>query len=300
MAAHVGMPHEIFDHLSEGVYCVDKDRTITFWNRGAERITGYTREEVEHTHCFDNLLVHVDEQGQSLCRGLCPTASTIKDGRPRDVEAYVHHRDGHRLPVSITTVPLRNGDGTISGAVEIFREHSSRQELEARVTQLQQLALADPLTGLANRRHLSMVMHAALDEHKRYGWPAGLLFLDADKFKSINDRFGHAVGDRVIKMVSATLMSNSRSFDTPGRWGGEEFVVLCRNLDRENLLAVAERFRALIASSFVDEEDEQVRVTVSVGATLAQPGDSVELLVLRADELMYQSKQQGGDCVSCG
>ena len=124
---------------------------------------------------------------------------------------------------------------------------------------------------------------------------------DIDRFKTVNDRYGHATGDQVLAMVARTLQSNLRSWDAVGRWGGEEFLVLCRNVDAPTLREVAERLRLLVESSHCRGEDGgDVQVTVSAGGTMTGFEDTPELLVARADALMYRSKQDGRNRISFG
>src|SRR6056297_3396468 len=98
----------LLEELHEGVYFVDNNRQILYWNKSAERITGYLAEEVVGTHCYDNLLVHVDDNGNSLCRGICPLAMTINTLDKFTGKVYLHHKEGHRVPVTIKTLPMQN------------------------------------------------------------------------------------------------------------------------------------------------------------------------------------------------
>ena len=114
-----------------------------------------------------------------------------------------------------------------------------------------------------------------------------------DNFKPINDKFGHNVGDQVLKMIAEVISHSSRSFDIVGRWGGEEFLTIVSNVGRDLLKQVAERHRVLVEKSHVQVGGEILRVTISAGATLARPEDTMESLIERADDLLYQSKQSG-------
>ena len=114
-----------------------------------------------------------------------------------------------------------------------------------------------------------------------------------DSFKPINDAFGHRVGDEVLKMVADVISHASRSFDIVGRWGGDEFLSIFADVDRELLVSIAERHRVLVEKSHVRIGDEIMHMTISGGATLARPDDTIETLIERADELLYKSKQSG-------
>ena len=288
----------VLDSLHDGVYFVDKNRRITYWNKGAEKITGYESSEAVGRSCSDNLLVHIDDDGVNLCKAGCPLTQTLTDGVERETEAYLQHKDGHRLPVVIRVSPLRDSTGRIVGAVESFSDNSSKAELLQRIDQLQKESLVDPLTGLANRRCIDMKLHSRIDEMRRYGWQCGVLFLDIDNFKIVNDTYGHNVGDGVLMLVARTLSSNLRAHDLLGRYGGEEFVAIITHVDMAQLHWFAERLRVLVENSRHDTEYGTIRVTVSIGATVVRPDDTVEAVVRRADLFMYNSKIGGRNRVS--
>lgn len=111
----------ILDNLFDGVYFVDSERRITYWNKGAERISGFFEAEVLNLACYDNILNHVDETGKRLCLDGCPLAEVLKDGIPRQAEVFLRHKAGHRVPVAVRITPVYEGN-TIVGAVEIFSD----------------------------------------------------------------------------------------------------------------------------------------------------------------------------------
>lgn len=289
----------VLDGFSDGVYFVDRDRRITYWNRAAERITGFRADQVVGSHCYDEILVHVDDSGCQLCQGGCPVAATLADREVREAHVFLHHRDGHRVPVRVRVAPLFGPEGELVGAVEAFSDNSAQMSALQRIQELEQAVYIDVLTGLANRAYTEIELRSRLDEMARYGWPFGVLFIDVDCFKSINDRLGHEAGDQALRVVARTLASNARSFDLVGRWGGDEFVAILVNIDRDRLAALAERSRLLIEGSRpVLPAGEAVPVTVSIGAVMARPDDSPESLISRADALMYASKSGGRNRVT--
>lgn len=291
---------DLLDNLYDGVYFVDRQRLVTFWNKGAEHITGYSASQVIGKSCRDNILNHVTADGLELCATHCPLAATMDDGHQRAAEVFLHHADGHRVPVYVRSSPIRNAEGEIIGAVETFSDYTTYIQMRRKNEQLQKTILLDPLTGIGNRRHVEMKAKAALDEFQETDEPFGLLFFDIDHFKRVNDIYGHAVGDIVLRMVGNTLRRSIRSSDTAGRWGGEEFVVLAGNLNVKDLAVLAEKLRMLVEKSRLDVEQGPLQVTVSIGATLATCSDTPETLFKRADELMYASKQRGRNQVKLG
>ena len=291
---------DVLENLHDGLYCTDTHRVITFWNHAAERITGYPAAEVLGRSCAANILVHVDTDGRSLCRGLCPLAMTMADCVGREAEVFLRHRDGHRVPVLVRTGPLKDRAGQVVGGVELFTDLSNILANNLRVRELEQLALLDTLTQLANRAYLQREIEARFEEMRRYGIPFGLLFMDIDFFKRFNDTYGHDVGDAVLKLVANTFTANSRAFDVYGRWGGEEFVGVIRSIDAEDLVVLGNRMRVLVNQSFLMHDEARLGVSISLGATVAKPDDTAESLIKRADQLLYRSKKEGRNRLTLG
>jgi diguanylate cyclase (GGDEF)-like protein/PAS domain S-box-containing protein len=288
---------EIFDNLYDAMYCVDLDRKITYWNSSAEKLTGYHSVDVVGKSCSDNFLIHVENTGDNLCIGMFPLAATLTDGIKREAEVYLHHRDGHRLPVMVHSTPIKKSDGNIVGAIEMLSDNSQKVAAMQRIQELEVMALIDPLTGLANRRYTEMNLCTKSEELNQYGWPYGVLMIDIDHFKRVNDKYGHDVGDEVLKAVANTLHRNIRSHDLAGRWGGEEFLVIINAANAVRLQNTAEKLRILVEQSAVSNAGEMIQVTVSIGAVLAKM-ETAESLVKRADQLLYQSKGNGRNMVS--
>ncbi len=291
----------IIENLHDGLYLVDPNRIITYWNKAAENITGYTADEVIGKSCSDNILTHVDSEGNCLCTGICPLAATMADDIPRETEVYLHHKDGHRVPVSVRVSSMENSKGEIIGGVELFTDISSQRANTLKVKELEKMAFLDNLTQLANRNFIQREIKSRFEEIKRYNIPFGILFMDIDNFKNFNDKYGHDVGDLVLRYVAKTFAANSRPFDLYGRWGGEEFIGIIRNISADDLINLGNRVRELVANSYiVNNFNQTLQVTVSIGATMAIEEDTVESLVKRADELLYKSKNAGKNCLTFG
>ena len=288
----------ILESIFDGLYLVDLQRKIHYWNRAAERITGFARDEVMGTSCADDVLVHVTADGCSLCRNGCPLSAVMDDGEPREAEVFLHHKQGHRLPVSVRVSPLRDIEGNITGGIELFSDISHREALALQIEELKRHALVDTLTGLPNRRHLESVLKNSLDQMKRVSVPFGILFADIDHFKKFNDDHGHETGDLALKTAAETLLASVRAFDTIGRWGGEEFLGIFPNTTPVSLAEIGERIRALVQSSRVHAGPSALSVTLSIGGTVARPGDSTQSILKRADLFLYRSKREGRNRVT--
>lgn len=290
----------IIENLHDGLYLVDLDRVIKYWNKGAEKISGFTASEVVGKSCSDNILTHLDSEFKNLCLEGCPLAASMGDGKLRDAEVYMHHRDGHRIPVSVRVSTLTDKDDNIIGGIELFTDISNHEANKSRVKELEQLALLDNLTQLANRRYIEGEINNRLEEKKRFNLSFGILFIDIDHFKQFNDKYGHDAGDKVLKFTANTFTANSRPFDLYGRWGGEEFIGIIRNINEHDLKNIANKIRSLVEKSYINHDGRILRVTISVGATLVSEGDNIESLIKRADALLYKSKAAGRNCATKG
>jgi diguanylate cyclase (GGDEF)-like protein/PAS domain S-box-containing protein len=288
----------IVDNLADGVYYVEPDRTIRYWNRGAERLAGFKASEIVGRRCYDNLLAHVDAQGNSLCHSTCPLAASMIDGESRDVTIWLRHREGYRKPVRVRTAAVRDEAGTIVGGVETFSDASAVVRAVEDADRARHEALTDDLTGLPNRRMFDAALRGRLENFGRYGWQFGLLVVDIDNFKAVNDEFGHAFGDAVLVGVARTLEGAVRAGDMVARWGGEEFAVLVEASDAAGLAETAERLRALVAQSEVRHEAVVLTVHVSAGGSLASGDDTAESLFERADGALYSAKRDGRDRIA--
>jgi diguanylate cyclase (GGDEF)-like protein/PAS domain S-box-containing protein len=290
----------LLDSLYDGVYFVDADRRITYWNQGAERLTGYSSNEAVGKKCFDNFLMHVDEAGCALCLAGCPLRRTITDGSRHEVELFLRHKQGHRVPVSVRASPIEAKDGSIIGAVEIFSDISAMKKLQRKAGELECLAYKDTLTGLMNRRFTELKVQQAIQEVNAFNRNSGIILIDVDHFKFVNDRYGHQVGDLVLKAIGTTLANSVLPGDIVGRWGGDEFLVIMRDVTAESLEQLTERCRKFLGESSVLVEESIVRIQASLGATLLRDGDTSDLAFERADRLMYKSKIAGGNCIGVG
>jgi diguanylate cyclase (GGDEF)-like protein/PAS domain S-box-containing protein len=303
MAADKDFYKNILDNLYDGVYFCDWERKITYWNKSAEKLTGYRTEEILNSHCWDNILMHTNMQGERLCdTEFCPAVRAMRDGKMVEAEVYLKHKDGYRLPVVTRISPIKDETGKIIGAIEIFSDNSSKIAAFQKMEKLEQLAFIDELTGVGNRRYAEIKVHAKLEEMRRYAWVGefGLLFIDIDHFKLLNDNYGHAVGDEMLKMVAKTILKNIREDDFIGRWGGEEFVTVVSGVDRKSLMAIAEKLRVLVASLGILISGVSVKTSISIGATVAKREDDMDSLIRRADRIMYDSKNNGRNTVSIG
>lgn len=285
------IPARIYDllpNLHEGIYVVDSNRKITFWNEGAERITGYNNSEVIGQYCYNNLLRHIDEHGKKLCFGGCPLHKSLKMNIINDADVYLHHKDGHRVNVQVRTIPIVE-EGEVVGAVEAFTDHTFQKNFYKQHQDLVKKIAYDHLMGIYTRQYLDLHLKQRLEEAELIETTFGLLFIDVDKFKEVNDSYGHLMGDEVLKLIARTLSSNLRSKDIIGRYGGDELMIILDVDDKKVLEQLSNKLRTLVDHSTY----QHISPSVTIGATMYQQGDDFNAIVKRADEALYEAKETG-------
>ncbi|HKJ71470.1 MAG TPA: GGDEF domain-containing protein, partial [Gammaproteobacteria bacterium] len=154
-------------------------------------------------------------------------------------------------------------------------------------------ATRDGLTGLFNRRALFRQLDREMARSRRHGSPLAMLLVDLDRFKRINDHYGHPVGDEALRQMAGVLVGQCRTEDLLGRYGGEEFMVVAANTDGDGASRMAERIRAGIEARTLATAKGELSLTASIGVTGWQPGETLDLLVARADAALLQAKEAG-------
>lgn len=170
----------------------------------------------------------------------------------------------------------------------------TRDELKQALVELEKLATTDPLTGIANRRHLLVLGEREFQRTHRYKNPFSVLMIDIDHFKLINDNYGHSIGDKALKIMADVTVNALRKVDIFGRFGGEEFVVFLPETKADEALVVAERIREAIATTPIYVDDQTIHITVSIGVTIYNSSEiSLDGLLMEADKALYDAKKQG-------
>ena len=277
----------IIDTVGDGIYCVDTERRIFFWNKGAERITGFSAEEMIGRQCFESQLDHIDQGGRPLCDLLCPLVGTIFDGKPRQEKVLLKHKDGHRVPVVVNTFPLEENAVTI-GAMEIFRDCLPPVYDGDFVQALAQSMMHDELTGLPNRTYLNNFITYKLRENKHFSHGFLLAFAEIEDYRGLEHRLGTAGTERLMKRIADKLKSRARRNDLIGRWSDGAFVGVFSGAAQEDERLVGEKLRLWLEET-ASELPEGAQLRVNVGVTTVRPGDSLDTIIERADGNMYKA-----------
>lgn len=264
----------IFDAISEGVIITKPDTVIVAVNRAFTAITGYPQEEaVGRTLEF---LYHDTEVYQEIRRIL------EREGQWQG-ELRKRRRDGEVYLEEASINAVRSDDDELIHYVGVSTDVTGVRNLRHRADH-------DPLTRLYNRYVFQQHLDEEIRRTERYGGAFSLIMFDLDHFKTVNDRYGHDVGDQVLRLVSTLAAEEVRDADILARWGGEEFMILLPETDIDSAGVVAERVRARIASTNFEGSGG---VTISLGMAGYQAGESGEMLIHRVDSALYQAKASG-------
>ncbi len=274
--------------MNDGYVATDAEGRIVEWNQAAQEIYGWTRDEVVGRPMIGTL-----SPPEDVSRHAAKAASGLHR-RPEGALSFRDeqiglHKDGHHFPVEVTALPSFSDEGM---SIKLFiRDITERKAAEA---ELARRALVDALTGLPNRTLLMDRMDQAIARLARRPSRLAVLFIDLDRFKVVNDSLGHSAGDQLLATVGRRLADSTRALDTVARFGGDEIVVLCEEIDSElEAVEIAERMLEIICAP-VRLEERDVVLTASIGiAMTSDPEANPEDLISDADAAMYRAKERG-------
>lgn len=284
----------LLESLYDGFYLVNSNLEFVIWNRGAEKLLGHPASDMLGHGWTSRILRHANNQGDPLSDRDCPLRQVIQTRKPATTQVQLQHWDGTWINVELQSVPLFDEEGQLQGVAEIFRNLSRDGRNTKVYRDLKLAASRDALTSLANRGELESQLARVVADWTKQDNPesVGIVFLDVDHFKKINDTFGHKTGDEVLIGVSKLLQQETYSGELVARFGGEEFVLLCPGISLEDTVKRADRLRLALCQLKIPALQGD-RVTASFGVTAIEAGDSVDTLVQRADQALYRAKESG-------
>ncbi|MEW4487877.1 diguanylate cyclase [Thalassoglobus sp. JC818] len=283
---HVFQYLHTLESLYDAFYMIDRDQRIVMWNMGAVKMFGYSPGELI---------------GQTWHRSIVSSTKAKPDPVDRCLEESIPvcHRlnlkdvDGNSQSFDVQTLPVTNDSGAVRAVMELICDGNESKRHRGQFRKLQMAATRDALTGAFNRGELEQRLTQAFQQwEKDPQIPYSVVFVDLDHFKAINDRLSHAVGDRVLIDVARLIQDELYSGEQVGRYGGEEFVILCPETPLEVAIERSERLRRSISSAEIAGRDD-LRVTASFGVAQVEMGDTFESVTKRADQALYDAKNSG-------
>jgi diguanylate cyclase (GGDEF)-like protein/PAS domain S-box-containing protein len=276
--------------IGDAVLSTDLSGKVTYLNLLAERMTGWSCAEAAGRPLAEVFNI-IDGETREAAQN--PVELAVQQGKtvPLPSNCILIRRDGFESPIADSAAPIHDRGGQITGAVIVFRDVSVERAMSL---QLSHMAQYDVLTDLPNRTLLNDRLTQAIASARRHDAGLAVLFVDLDRFKQINDSFGHAMGDALLQSVAHRLLACVRTSDTVSRLGGDEFVILLSELDHveDAVIAANKVLSALAAPHRVAQHDLDVTVSIGV-STFPFDGQDAETLIKNADTAMYHAKENG-------
>ena len=285
----------VLESLQTGVCMVDRDRKISFWNDGAERITGYLRQDVLGRFCGEVLLTKFHERKATFCEQSCPLVAAMRDGKPRESHVFLHHKSGYAVPVSLRAVPIRDADGHVMGAVESFVERPWVSRLRRPESVLVMGHGLDAVTHLPDRPFTESYLVERLKFASEHVIPFGLVCIQLDHWDTLTASHGREAAEAILNVVARTLRNGLTPMDFVGRWSEDQFLAILASWSEGDLLSTAERLKQLAQSGEIVWWGDHLSATVSVGGTVLSPGEPLVSLLRRTGSALKQAVAQGGN-----
>jgi diguanylate cyclase (GGDEF)-like protein/PAS domain S-box-containing protein len=283
------MMRSIIEEATVSIWIVDEDDLIQYVNSAGLQLTGYEAGEVLGRSFSMLMDDEMAERHASRIKSYSRHAGRSDIlGQVREFQLKL--RSGELIDIELKAFELDSTGRDKKLFAGLISDIRDRKSLESR---LRQRATHDPLTGCLNRSGFFRIAKRELERGGPDTHPMGLLLLDVDHFKKINDNFGHQTGDRVLQALVADLKQGLRDEDLLGRYGGEEFIVLLPGVDTDRLEHIAERLRESVESMRMPGPDREVRLTISLGGAMRHPGEDIDSMIGRADRGLYGAKQSG-------
>jgi chemotaxis protein MotB len=286
----------ILENLQIGVCLVDREHRIILWNEGAERITGFLKQEVLG-HCRTNsLFVRQDDPGSACALDLThPVVKVLRDGQRMIVEASVQHKSGHQVPVRLTAGPIRDEQGTIIGAAESFDEGFGSSERNRRQSVLAAHGVLDEATGVACFRFVETQLREQLTMFESYPIPFSVLCIQIDGMDHVRSTFGAGAVPVVLRTVAQTMENCIRPSDWLGHWFEDRFLCILTECPESQVATVAGRLQDCVHHDEIRWWGEHFTMTISLGGASARQGDTTASLLERAEHALRESAKDGGN-----
>jgi diguanylate cyclase (GGDEF)-like protein/PAS domain S-box-containing protein len=268
----------ILDGLTAGVYLVDRTGKIMFWNSGAERITGYLRQDVVGHSSLEDLLGHLDGQNKAS-----------------DAQVSVRHKSGHRVLVRLHAAPIRDAHGKVIGAMENFEQIISTADFAERHNKLAAYGCLDERSGVLNQGMVQSHLREAITTFADHRVPLSILCIGIDQLEAIKSRYGGGAVTAMIRVTGQTLENSLRPTDFLGCWMENEFLAVLTECSAREVGKVGERLGKMLHQCRVEWWGDKLQVTASMGATSARTDDSAEAMLQRAEDGLRESIERGGN-----
>ena len=276
----------ILESLQTGVYVVGRDGRILFWNQGAEKITGYLRHEALGRFCRENVLAHCNDHNCVQCGVSCPIAGTLHEGKSSQGEIYFRHKKGHRVPVYMRAVAIRDPHGSVIGAAESFDEQRLVPETDSSESNLAAHHCLDVGSGALTHELIQSHLRENVAFFSEFQLPFGILYVRVDQMDEFRAAHGREAAEAILHVIVQNMKHTLGAAGFIGRWTEKHFLIIIPNCETRDLTRAAENVKRIVHSSGIQWWGDSLSVTVSLGQAVVQQGDSTESILQRAERAL--------------
>jgi diguanylate cyclase (GGDEF)-like protein/PAS domain S-box-containing protein len=274
---------DILDALQIGVGVLDLQKKIVFWSDGAEQITGYARIDVVGHLCTDNILQHCNQNCCEMCAEKCPISTALHGGKPLETITFIHHKSGHRTPVHLWSIPLRDNHGSVIGVIESFAGEVSNGP-HPNEQRMREQGWLDQVTGLPNQAMMQLHLRETLGTFADLHIPFAVVAVEFHELDRFRARYGREAATAMLQVLARTLRNSVWPTDFVGRWSESRFLVILCGCGKDALQAVISRMQRMMSNANIVWWGEELALKVCIGYSEAIDGDNVEALVRRAQQ----------------
>lgn len=288
---------DLLRQLFEPAYIIDAQRTILFWNESAEKLTGYEASKMIGKKCNNNLMMHINEEGDKLCMTQCPLTKILYDGEKSEKPFYLQHKKGHRILVQTRFIAIRNEEGIVIGAIEFFVKKGQGDSMSqpSLIKELVKAAYVDSVTNLPNKEYMeNKIKNLLVDAVERPSEVSlGLLAIEIQNLRDFNSQGGSAAGNLLLKVITRTLLGSVEIEEgcLICKWYGGSFVIFMNTNKIPTLLNWANKLKNSLEKTHVAGYEEENTMVV-IGGICAQPGENVGDVLKRLESQLQLSKSQ--------
>ena len=310
---NAGIFREVLEHLPTAVYFVDAEEKIRFWNDGAEKITGYLRQDVVGHFCRENILssraprlanaprlasdaraaqqpsaeatsAHFDDPAAASAAS--PFLTALRDGHVSEAEMLLHHRDGHRIPVRLRAIPIRNEQGAVIGVAETFDAAIGNTDWDRRLNRLSRYGALDEPTGVLSHGVMQTQLRESLEMFREHRLPVSILLIEICQFNQLIAKYGPLIAPAALRATAQTIESCIRPSDFIGRWDEHRLLVILTECSPFELPAVIGKLKERAGPTELRWWGDDLGLALSLGGASAQAGDTPETLTARATKVL--------------
>ncbi|HDP70343.1 MAG TPA: diguanylate cyclase [Actinobacteria bacterium] len=291
----------VFQCAGVGIRVINTDYKIINQNKEMGLLCGFKKDDAVGGNCSNFF------SGDNCTTDKCALRQILSGVERVEVETKRTTKDGRIIHVNLMATPLRNNEGEIVGVIESFRDITERKKIEKEreklTEELRRQVRIDGLTKVLSRRYLDKKLQDEVRRTQRYNCPLSVIMLDIDNFKEINDTYGHQMGDKALRVIAKSIREVMRANDFVGRYGGEEFIVVCVEAGIDEARNIAERVRKAIEKLQVaGKMGPQIKMTASFGVAQFKESEDFDTFVTRVDTALYKAKNEGRNqvCIAKG